>query len=386
MPATRLLAAALLSASLAAQAQGLTFNFHGVATGSNQHSAQSRFFVRAVSSEGNRAATVPLSAGMEEAQLAAPLVAEAAANQLGIVPIVAAGTVLGFRLATVDGAAPARGCLFGTDDTGITGFVAEIAGGPVARFHGCAFAKAGTNATAAGLFGIEVVGKSTTDGHVFGVFEQVAIAAGDSAAVVNDHIRAALVAGGCQVFDIAMPSSGSVLVLTQPGFGIDRFDGLIGSQVGHQFRVFKIVVTYSGAALQMPRVVGLGWFPTGGFAEYGRGHSHLAPEPWVNGQGGFAPGESYDVGVHFARPTAGLLAIARERAGIALPGGASLLVDPATIVGLVPFLTGPSGNTVHHVDTPLDPMLVGQTLHYQGLGVGVGGLATTSGLYCRTWQ
>lgn len=371
--------------SAGAQGQTITFSFSAATSGQNVHGTPSSFGVRAGSLGGSHAAIVTMAAGMNEPQLAPSLIAAAAQNQIGLTLNAPSPTVGSFTLASVAGAPPARGCLFGTDDTGITSLVADITGGGTGRFFGAAFPKASTAAAATGVLTIEVVGRSTTDGHLFGVTSQLQVAAGESAASLNQRILADLTVKGCTVFDLAIPSFTSATA-TIPGFGVDRFDGLVGSQVGHQFRASKVFVARTGGAQSVRGVIGLGWFPTGGFAEYGTGHAAVGRQPYVRGSGDFGPGGSYDVALHWGQGSAGVLLGATARGAVALPGGATLLLDPATVTTAVPFVTDPHGDVVVARQTPNDPAVLGHTLHWQGVAPRAGALATTSGLYVRIWQ
>jgi hypothetical protein len=375
----------LAASTVAAQGQSIVFSFGGPASGQNVHGTTSGFGVRAGGAGGSHAVVVPLAAGMNEPQLAPTLIPAAAAQQIGLTLTASSPSVGAFTLASVDGASPSRGCLVGTDDTAITSLVGEIGGGGTSRFFGAAIPKASTAAPANGVLTVEVVGRSTTDGHLFGVTSQLQVAAGESAASLNQRLRTDLLAKGCSVFDIAMPSFTSATA-TIPGFGVDRFDGLVGSQVGHQFRVGKVFLGRSGGAQALRGVIGLGWFPTGGFAEYGTGFAAVGPEPHASGSGDFAPGGAYDVTLAWGRPELGVLLGATARGATALPGGASLLLDPAAVVAAVPFATDAHGRAVVTRSTPATPATLGQTLHWQGIALRAGTLAATSGVYVRIWQ
>ncbi|MBL8753907.1 MAG: hypothetical protein JNK15_11470 [Planctomycetes bacterium] len=382
----RLLPVVLLlgNSPVVAQGQSILFSFANPASGVNVHGTTATFGVRAGAIGGSHAAVVPLAAGMNEPQLAPSLIAACAQNQIGLAPSPSASNVAEFLLTGVEGALPARGCLFGTDDTGIAGFVGEITGGGTTRFFGAAFPKAATSAATNGVLTIEVVGRSTTDGHVFGVTSQLQIAAGETAAAINLRVRNDLIAKGCTVFDLAIPSFTNASA-TIAGFGVDRFDGLAGSQLGHQFRVSKIAAFRSGGARAVPAVIGLGWFPTGGFAEYGSGFAAAGREPYVRGSGDFAPGGCYDVTLEYHHHEVGMLVAATGRGALALPGGATLLLDPTTVVATTPFVTGPHGTAKATQQTPNDPAVIGQTVHWQGFAVHAGAVAATSGLYVRIW-
>jgi hypothetical protein len=369
--------------ALAAQSgQDITFFFNGTATGFSRGLRPSGLGVRAGSIAGSHVASVQLPPGATENTLSPALVAAAAQQQIVLEPQTAQGLVIAWRVTSVGGLAPNRGFLFGTDDPGLTGLHAQLASLTAAsRAQGCAFAKAQTGATEAGGIGITLVGPPVGGGSIAKIGFTVPVFAGDSAAAVNERVRETLVAEGCTVFDVALPAFGGSGTLS--GFGIDRFvdDGV-------QARVTLLHLEYFGGATGGTRAAGIGWFPTGGFAEYGRGHAAVAGgfEPYVRGEGGFAPGEVYDVVLEFGARTVGLLLVAGERAGTALPGGGTLLVDRATLAGVVPFRTDRSGTAAHRVEVPSDPAVIGQTLHYQAFGLGAAGASHTSGLYARVWQ
>jgi hypothetical protein len=376
----------LLAAAAAAQGQTISFFYSGPSTGLTATGATSKFGVRAPGASGSHLASVPLAAGMNEPQLAPSLITTAAANQIGLQLAQYSPTDGQFTIATVEGAVPSRGCIVGSDDTGIVNFVGEIAGGGTTRFFGASFAKANAAAPTSGHVTIEVVGRSTTDGHLFGVTSQLHVAAGETPGALNLRIRNDLIAKGCSVFDITMPSFAAPNAFLH-GLGVDRFVGLAGIQLGHEFRVSKVLLvrTY-GAAIAIPLAIGLGWFPTGGFAEYGSGFAAAGKEPSVRGSGQYAPGSSYDVTLDFHHHEAGVLVGATGRGALALPGGATLLLDPATVVSTTPFVTNGQGRCTTNHAIPNNPAVLGQTVHWQGFAPHAGALAATSGLYVRVWQ
>jgi hypothetical protein len=259
-----------------------------------------------------------------------------------------------------------------------------LAGEGSSRFLGCAIAKANATSPLAGAFQLQLFGKRTTDGQLFNLLLQVPIVAGEPAVALNQRIRTNLEAAGCTVFDIAIPSFSNPAV-TAAGFGIDRYGISTGAFAG-SYRVFGVVSLYSAATRAIPKVVGVGWFPTGGFAEYGRGHAASGLEPYARAEGGFAPGDSHDVVLEFGRATLGLCLVAAERAALPLGNGALLLVDPATLVDVVPCHAGPAGSWRRSVAIPPTAAVLGRTLHYQGHGINSTGWVATSGLYSRVWQ
>ncbi len=370
---------------VSAQGQTITFFLSSPASGLNVHGTSSAFGVRASGPGGSHLAVAPLAAGMNEPQLAPALIAAAAQAQIGLQHAQSSPSSGLFTIASVEGALPSRGCIVGTDDTAVTGLVGEITGGGTTKFFGGALPLANASAPTSGVVTIEVIGRSTTDGHVFGVTTQLQVTAGESAASLNLRIRNDLIAKGCTLFNITLPSFAAPNSFLH-GIGVDRFVGQ-GSQAGHQFRVSKMFLARSGgAARALPLAIGLGWFPTGGFAEYGSGFAAAGKQPYVHGSGAFAPGTSHAVTVEFHHHEVGVLVGATGRAALPLPGGATLLLDPATVVATLPFTTNGHGRATATQATPNDPAVLGQTVHWQGFALHAGALAATSGLYVRIWQ